>query len=102
MSGPSCCFVVSSTGYYAAGSCAQLPHVAADRVPWLIKALRPAACPPLSFLPPVLPQALEYQLQQGIADTAKIDACLVPAGARHDYAPEAHCAVGVIRRLQEL
>ena len=53
-------------------------------------------------LPPPLLQALEYQLQQGIADTAKVDACLVPAGARHDYAPEAHCAVGVIRRLQEL
>ena len=61
-------------------------------------ALRPACL----LLSPVLPQALEYQLQQGIADTAKVDACLVPAGARHDYAPEAHCAVGVIRRLQQL
>ena len=58
--------------------------------------------PPCLLLSPVLPQALEYQLQQGIADTAKVDACLVPAGARHDYAPEAHCAVGVIRRLQQL
>ncbi len=48
------------------------------------------------------PQALEYQLQQGIADTAKVDACLMPASARHSYGPEAHCAVGVIRMLQEL
>lgn len=47
-------------------------------------------------------QALEYQLQQGIADTAKVDACLMPASARHSYGPEAHCAVGVIRMLQEL
>lgn len=46
--------------------------------------------------------ALEYQLQQGIADTAKVDACLMPASARHSYGPEAHCAVGVIRMLQEL
>ncbi|PSC70486.1 DNA topoisomerase 6 subunit B isoform B [Micractinium conductrix] len=45
--------------------------------------------------------ALEYQLQQGIADTAKVDACLMPVSARHDYGPEMHCAVGVIRRLQE-
>lgn len=47
-------------------------------------------------------QALEYQLQQGIADTAKVDVCLMPASARHEYGPEAHCDVGVICMLQEL
>lgn len=66
----------------------------------------PALLPFPQFLnallcPPCM-QALEYQLQQGIADTAKVDACLMPASARHTYGAEAHCAVGVIRRLQEL
>ena len=61
-----------------------------------------ASCPPPVPPPaPFLCQALEYQLQQGIVDTAKVDACLMPVSARHDYGPEMHCAVGVIRRLQE-
>ncbi|EFN52240.1 hypothetical protein CHLNCDRAFT_26891 [Chlorella variabilis] len=46
--------------------------------------------------------ALEYQLQQGVTEAAKVEACLMPHSARHQYGPEAHCDVGVIRRLQEL
>ncbi|KAI7846328.1 hypothetical protein COHA_000165 [Chlorella ohadii] len=44
--------------------------------------------------------ALEYQLQQGITDIAKVDAHLMPAAARHAYGPEQHCGVGVIRMLR--
>lgn len=51
---------------------------------------------------PAFPQALEYQLQQGVTEAAKVEACLMPHSARHQYGPEAHCDVGVIRRLQEL
>ena len=57
-----------------------------------------APCASRSTLPPA--QALEYQLQQGITDTAKVDACLMPASARHAYGAEAHCAVGVVRLLR--
>ncbi|PRW61315.1 DNA topoisomerase 6 subunit B [Chlorella sorokiniana] len=46
--------------------------------------------------------ALEYQLQQGITDIAKVDAHLMPAAARHAYGPEQHCGVGVIRLLRAL
>ncbi|KAI3432870.1 hypothetical protein D9Q98_010453 [Chlorella vulgaris] len=46
--------------------------------------------------------ALEYQLQQGVTEAAKLEAHLMPLSARHAYGPEAHCDVGVIRRLQEL
>ncbi len=47
-------------------------------------------------------QALEYQLQQGVTEAAKLEAHLMPLSARHAYGPESHCDVGVIRRLQEL
>jgi hypothetical protein len=46
-------------------------------------------------------QALEYQLQQGVAAAARVDAHLAPLAPRHSYGPEAHCDVGVVRLLKE-
>lgn len=60
----------------------------------------PATQPALLCTPYNKQQALEYQLQQGITDTAKVEACLMPSAARHAYGPEAHCEVGVVRLLQ--
>ena len=54
---------------------------------------------PLS-LPPM--QALEYQMQQGIAEGTRVDAFLAPASARHSYGPELHAEACVVRLLREL
>ena len=54
----------------------------------------------LPALPPM--QALEYQMQQGIAAAARVDAFLAPASARHAYGPEMHAEACVVRVLREL
>lgn len=43
--------------------------------------------------------ALEYQTAQGIAEGTKVEAYLVPAGARHAYGPELHSQVAGLRLL---
>ena len=45
-------------------------------------------------------QALEYQMQQGIAEAARQDVCLMPLGAQHEYGPELHSNVCVLKLLQ--
>lgn len=44
--------------------------------------------------------ALEWQMQQGMAEGAKIDAYLMPAGARHEFGNELHSEVAIIKLLR--
>ncbi|GAB4814846.1 hypothetical protein N2152v2_001892 [Parachlorella kessleri] len=46
--------------------------------------------------------ALEYQMQQGIAEGTRTDAFLMPLTARHKHGPELHANVCVLRLLGEL
>ena len=45
-------------------------------------------------------QALEYQMQQGVADAARQDLYLMPLAAQHEYGPELHSTVCVLKLLQ--
>ena len=45
-------------------------------------------------------QALEYQMQQGVADAARQDLYLMPLAAQHEYGPELHSNVCVLKLLQ--
>ena len=45
-------------------------------------------------------QALEYQMQQGVAEAARQDLYLVPLAAQHEYGPELHSNVCVLKLLQ--
>ena len=45
-------------------------------------------------------QALEYQMQQGVADAARQDLYLMPLAAQHEYDPELHSNVCVLKLLQ--
>jgi hypothetical protein len=47
-------------------------------------------------------QALEYQMQQGIAEGTRQDAVLMPLSARHQHGPELHANVCVLRLLNDL
>lgn len=44
--------------------------------------------------------ALEYQMQQGVAEAARQDLYLVPLGAQHEYGAELHSNVCVLKLLQ--
>ena len=44
-------------------------------------------------------QALEYQMQQGIADGTRHDYFLMPASAQHEYGAELHTECCVIKLL---
>ena len=48
----------------------------------------------------VLLQALEYQMQQGIADAARTEAFLMPLSVRHAHGAELHADAAVLRLLQ--
>ncbi len=50
-------------------------------------------------LPPCL-QALQYQMELGIAAGMRVDAHLMPLSARHSYGPELHANVCVIKMLE--
>ena len=45
-------------------------------------------------------QALEYQMQQGVAEAARQDVYLMPLGAQHEYGAELHSNVCVLKLLQ--
>lgn len=45
-------------------------------------------------------QALEYQMQQGVAEAARHDLYLAPLSAQHEYGPELHSNVCVLKLLQ--
>jgi hypothetical protein len=45
-------------------------------------------------------QALEYQMQQGVAEAARQDLYLMPLGAQHEYGAELHSNVCVLKLLQ--
>lgn len=45
-------------------------------------------------------QALEYQMQQGVAEAARHDLYLAPLGSQHQYGPELHSNVCVLKLLQ--
>ena len=45
-------------------------------------------------------QALEYQMQQGVAEAARQDLYLMPLAAQHEYGPELHSNVCVLKLLQ--
>lgn len=45
-------------------------------------------------------KALEYQMQQGMTENAKHNLFLSPLGAQHEYGPELHSNVCVIKLLQ--
>ncbi|KAL0026624.1 hypothetical protein WJX77_011706 [Trebouxia sp. C0004] len=44
--------------------------------------------------------ALEYQMQQGVAEAARQDLYLMPLGAQHEYGAELHSNVCVLKLLQ--
>ena len=44
-------------------------------------------------------QALEYQMQQGLADTARQDLYIMPMTAKHKYQPPLHATTCIIRLL---
>ena len=48
---------------------------------------------------PAALQALEYQMQQGIADGTRHDFYLVPASAQHEYGAELHSECCAIKLL---
>lgn len=45
-------------------------------------------------------QALEYQMQQGVAEAARQDLYLMPLGAQHKYSADLHSNVCVLKLLQ--
>lgn len=45
-------------------------------------------------------QALEYQMQQGLADGARENLFLMPQSAQHEYGPPLHANVCVVRLLE--
>ena len=45
-------------------------------------------------------QALEYQVAQGVAEGTRQELYLVPLGAQHEYGPELHSNVCVVKLLQ--
>lgn len=45
-------------------------------------------------------QALEYQMQQGVADAARQDLYLMPLAAQHEYGAELHSNFCVLKLLQ--
>ena len=45
-------------------------------------------------------QALEYQMQQGLADAARENLFLMPQSAQHEYGPPLHANVCVVRLLE--
>lgn len=45
-------------------------------------------------------QALEYQMQQGVAEAARHDLYIAPLSAQHEYGPELHSNVCVLKLLQ--
>lgn len=45
-------------------------------------------------------QALEYQMQQGVAEAARQDLYLMPLGAQHEYGAELHSNICVLKLLQ--
>lgn len=45
-------------------------------------------------------QALEYQMQQGVADAARQDLYVMPLAAQHEYGAELHSNVCVLKLLQ--
>ena len=47
-------------------------------------------------------QALEYQMQQGLADGARQDVFLMPQAAQHEYGPPLHANVCIVRLLEAL
>ena len=47
-------------------------------------------------------QALEYQMQQGVADAARQDLYLMPFAAQHEYGAELHSNVCVLKLLQSV
>ena len=47
-------------------------------------------------------QALEYQVQQGMAEGIRQDIFLVPLGAQHEYGHELHASTCVIKLLAAL
>ncbi len=49
-----------------------------------------------------LMQALEYQVQQGMAEGIRQDIFLVPLGAQHEYGHELHASTCVIKLLAAL
>ena len=44
-------------------------------------------------------QALEYQMQQGLADTARQDLYIMPMSAQHRYEPPLHATTCILRLL---
>ncbi len=44
-------------------------------------------------------QALEYQMQQGLADAARQDLYIMPMGAQHKYEPPLHATTCILRLL---
>ena len=47
-------------------------------------------------------QALEYQVQQGMAEGIQQDVFLVPMGAQHEYGKELHASTCVLKLLTSL
>ena len=45
-------------------------------------------------------QALEYQMQQGLADGARQDVFLMPRGVQHEYGPPLHANVCIVQLLE--
>ena len=45
-------------------------------------------------------QALEYQMQQGLADAARQDLYVVPLAAQHEYGAPLHAMTCILKLLQ--
>ena len=45
-------------------------------------------------------QALEYQMQQGVAEGVRAGIYLMPLGAQHEYGPELKAGVCMLKLLQ--
>ncbi len=78
-----------------------IDRIDTDMVGWAFQAFR-ETLKQTCFIRVFVLQALEYQVQQGIASGAsKEELLLMPLTSKHVYGPELHSKVVVIKLLQE-